>query len=243
VKLEVLWEDNHCLAVTKPAGLPSQGDESEDDSLVDVVKAYLKQTYNKPGNVYLGLLHRLDRPVSGVVLLAKTSKAAQRLSKQFRDGLVEKTYWAVVEGVVDPTAGVMVDYVWKDRQRNLVSIVDESSPGAKDSRLDYRLLHEGFDSSLVEVRLASGRSHQIRVQFAGRGMPIVGDRKYGSTRVLKAGDGGSRIALHARSIRFKHPTSQEERFVEAPAPADWPEAFAEARVQTWTRKQGERPES
>ncbi len=243
MKLEVLWEDNHCLAVSKPAGLPSQGDESGDLTLVDVAKAYLKETYNKPGNVYLGLLHRLDRPASGVMLLAKTSKAAERLSKQFRDGLVEKIYWAVVEGELDPKSGAMFDFLSKDRERNITSVVAEGSEEAKQARLEYRFLASGHCGSLVEVRLISGRSHQIRIQFASRGLPIVGDGKYGSARMLRASDGGARIALHARSIRFRRPIGQEELSVEAPTPADWPEEFGEAKVQTGTRTPEERPGS
>jgi len=218
---DVLYEDNHCLVVNKPAGLLSQGDSTGDLSLVDLVKQDLKVRFNKPGNVYLGLIHRLDRPVSGVVLLARTSKAAERLSAQFRSGEVQKTYWAWVEGQFNEPEGEWQDYLLKDAARNLVETV-QAHEGGKEARLRFRVLTYGKRTSLVELKPLTGRSHQLRVQLASRGWPIVGDRKYGAMSSLAASDGGPRIALHAHTLAFKHPTTQALIEATAPLPADWP---------------------
>lgn len=220
--LSILLEDNHCLVVNKPAGIPSQGDDSGDPSLVDLVGADLKARYNKPGNVYVGLVHRLDRPTSGIVLIAKTSKAAGRLSAQFRDGLVEKTYLAVVEGQPVEEEGVWVDSLWKDRQRNVVSVVDALYPECVEARVRFRVLERHRSKTLVELKPMTGRSHQLRVQLASRGLPIVGDRKYGAVSTLIAADGKPRIALHAHELCFTHPTRGEVQQVLAPLPVDWP---------------------
>jgi 23S rRNA pseudouridine1911/1915/1917 synthase len=219
---DVLLEDNHCLALNKPAGLLTQGDVTGEPSLIDVARAYLREKYRKPGNVFVGLVHRLDRPVSGVVLLARTSKAAARLSEQFRAGTVEKVYWAIVEGICREEAGQWSDWLWKDEARNLVRLVPEGTDGAREARLAFRVLERGGRATFVELRPITGRSHQLRVQLAARGMPIVGDRKYGATSTLKALDGGHRIALHARELHFKHPTRAGAIAVVAPVPADWP---------------------
>lgn len=221
--LDVLYEDNHCLVVNKPAGLPSQADESGDDSLVDLAGRYLKDRYAKPGNVYVGLAHRLDRPTSGVLLLARTSKAAGRLSSQFREGAVEKTYWAIVEGVPTAEEGVWTDRLEKDRRTNQSRALEDSEAGGKEAEVAYRVLRRGPGATTLELRPRTGRSHQLRVQLASRGLPIVGDLRYGAKRRLEASDGGSRIALHARSLRFIHPTRGEAISVDAPVPADWPE--------------------
>lgn len=220
--LDVLLEDNHCLVVNKPAGLLVQGDVTGEPTLLDAARAYLKERYAKPGNVYLGLVHRLDRPTSGVVLLARTSKAASRLSEQFRGGRVEKTYWAIVEGKPTTDAGEWSDWLCKDERTNTVSVVESGSPGAQSATLGYRVLSRRPGQTLLEVRPLTGRSHQIRVQLASRGLPILGDAKYGSRTALRAGDGGRRVALHARALTFQHPTRGEAIRVEAPIPADWP---------------------
>lgn len=219
---EILLEDNHCLAVHKPAGLLSQGDATGEPSLVDWAQADLKARYHKPGNVYVGLVHRLDRPVSGVVLLAKTSKAAARLSAQFRDGQVEKVYRAIVEGRVPDEAGEWADAIWKDRGRNAVEVVRPGVEGAQEAHLAYRVVDRGARTTTLELRPTTGRGHQLRVQLASRGFPILGDRKYGSVSTVRAADGGHRIALHAQSLTFTHPTKAEAISVIAGEPADWP---------------------
>lgn len=222
MSLDVLFEDNHCLVLAKPAGLPVQGDASNDPSLFDLAKSWLKQKYQKPGNVYVGLVHRLDRPVSGVLLLAKTSKAAGRLSEQFRAGLVSKTYWAIVECRPANESDTLEDFIVKDNATNRVRIVPAGSEGARRCLLDYRVLASRGGRSLLEVRPRTGRSHQIRVQLASRRHPIVGDLRYGSRVRLPCSDGGSRIALHARVIAFDHPVKRERIEVVAPTPGDWP---------------------
>jgi 23S rRNA pseudouridine1911/1915/1917 synthase len=229
---EILLEDNHLLAVNKPAGLLVQGDVTGEPSLVDLAKEYLREKYAKPGNVFVGLVHRLDRPVSGVVLLARTSKAASRLSEQFRAGQVDKRYRAIVEGFIPEDRGEWTDVLRKDERRNVVEVVeDEEEGGGKEARLAFRVL--GRDArrktTTVELRPLTGRAHQLRVQLASRGWPIVGDRKYGARSSLQARDGGPRIALHAESLTFTHPTRREERSVIAPVPSDWPEPGASGR--------------
>lgn len=227
--LEILHEDNHCLVVNKPAGLPVQGDSSGDESLLDLTRMDLKARYGKPGNVFVGLVHRLDRPVSGAVLLARTSKGASRLSEQFRRGEVRKVYWAWVEGRCDPEAGEWTDWLVKEEGRNVVRVVTGRRDGGKHAILAYRVVEEQPGRTLLELRPLTGRSHQIRVQLASRGVPIVGDRKYGARSTLKAADGGLRIALHGRSVTFRHPTSREAITVVAPVPADWPGGGRSAR--------------
>jgi 23S rRNA pseudouridine1911/1915/1917 synthase len=220
--LDVLYEDNHCLAVDKAAGLLTQGDATGDPSLLDEARAYLKARYQKPGNVFVGLVHRLDRPTSGVVLLARTSKAAGRLSAQFRAGTVGKVYWAVVEGTPPQESGEWADTLWKDEAKNLVQVVPDGTPDGQPARLSFRVLGQAGKSTLLELRPITGRSHQLRVQLASRGLPIVGDRKYGACSSLAASDGGPRVALHAKSLTFTHPTRPEAISVSAPVPTDWP---------------------
>ncbi|MEW4566499.1 RluA family pseudouridine synthase [Tautonia sp. JC769] len=214
----VLFEDNHCLALNKPSGMPTQGDESGAESLVDWAREDLRVRYQKPGNVFVGLVHRLDRPVSGVVLLGKTSKGASRLSAQFREETVEKVYWAIVEGSPDAEEGTWTDRLVKDESRNVVRV----GAGGKEAVLAFRVLERWRGRSWLEVRPVSGRSHQIRVQLASRRLRIVGDLKYGASGRIPASDGGHRIALHARSIGFRHPTTAAETRVVAPVPSDWP---------------------
>jgi 23S rRNA pseudouridine1911/1915/1917 synthase len=223
MKLDVLYEDNHCLAVNKPAGMPSQADESGAETLVDVASRYLKERYGKPGNVYLGLVHRLDRPTSGVVLLARTSKAAARLAAQFRAGTVKKIYWAIVERGPNEDEGTWTDRIVKDRRTNRSRTVADAREGSRKAGVTFRVLERWPNSAKLELRSLTGRSHQLRVQLASRGMPIVGDGRYGAGSRIVAADGGGRIALHARELTFSHPTRGEAIVVEAPVPADWPE--------------------
>lgn len=220
--LDVLLEDNHCLAVNKPAGLLSQGDETGEPSLVDLARDYLRAKYAKPGNVFVGLVHRLDRPTSGVVLLARTSKGADRLAAQFRAGTVRKVYRAVVEGAPDPPEGEWDDRLVKDEARNVVRVVGRDDPEGRKARVAYRVLGRHGAMSTVELIPTTGRGHQLRVQLASRGMPIVGDRKYGARSTLLAGDGRPRVALHAFELAFRHPTRPETLVVTAPIPPDWP---------------------
>jgi 23S rRNA pseudouridine1911/1915/1917 synthase len=224
IELEVLYEDNHCLAVNKPAGLLSQGDRSGDPSLVDVASFYLKTRYQKPGKVYVGLLHRLDRPASGVMILAKTSKAAARLSEQFRSGTIEKRYWAIVEGAPPAGTGNWTDVLAKDRRGNRSFTGADEEAAGKESSVEYRVIERWGSRSKLELEPHSGRSHQLRVQLSSRGFPILGDIKYGSKVRLKALDGRLRIALHARQITFTHPIRREPITIVAPVPADWPES-------------------
>ncbi|TWU14453.1 Ribosomal large subunit pseudouridine synthase A [Symmachiella macrocystis] len=211
--LEILYSDNHCLAVAKPAKLLTAGDRTGDDTLLERSKEYVKQKYAKPGNVYLGIVQRLDRPTSGVVLFARTSKAAARLTKQFRDRTIEKTYLAIVEGNSGPGDAELVDWLKKDEARNIVSVAEPGTAGAKESRLRYRVLKCSGGRRLLEVRPLTGRSHQIRVQLSSRKMPIVGDRKYGARVGL-----GGKIALHAASLTFEHPTRREMMTITAELP-------------------------
>lgn len=214
--MQVLFEDNHCLAVEKPAGLLTMGDHTGEPTLVDAARDYLKHKYNKPGNVFVGVVHRLDRPVSGVVLFARTSKAASRLSEQFRVRSVEKTYLALVEGTVAPVEGVLQDRLVKDRARNVVSVTEEDDDDGQDCVLAYRRVRKIGRLTLVEIRPETGRSHQIRVQLSARGWPIAGDRKYGSKTIV---DGF--IGLHASSLTFLHPVSKETTTVFSETPAAW----------------------
>jgi 23S rRNA pseudouridine1911/1915/1917 synthase len=216
--LDVLYEDNHCIAVVKPARVLTAGDQTGDASLLDLVKDYLKQKYNKPGKVFVGLVHRLDRPVSGVVLFARTSKAASRLSEQFREGTIQKTYRAIVEGIVAEPCGELVDWLLKNEETNTVRRVPAATPAARESRLRFRRLQTAQDLSLLEITPATGRSHQIRVQLAAHGHPICGDRKYGSKHAMRG-----TIALHAAQLTFDHPTQHEPVTVSAPGPVAWRE--------------------
>ncbi|MDB5344863.1 MAG: rluC 1 [Schlesneria sp.] len=192
------------------------GDSSGQPTLVDAARDYLKRKYNKPGNVFVGVVHRLDRPVSGVVLFARTSKGASRLSEQFRLRTVEKTYHALVEGNVSPSEGILRDRLVKDRARNVVAVVDEDDDDGQDCVLAYRRLRKSGRLTLVEIRPETGRSHQIRVQLSNHGWPIAGDKKYGSKIQV---DGF--IGLHAASLTFQHPTSKETITVSADVPKAW----------------------
>ena len=203
--MEVLYEDNHLIAVFKPAGVLVQGDETGDKCLMDDAKKYLKEKYKKPGNVFLGLLHRLDRPVSGIVLFAKTSKGAARLSEQIRNRTVQKVYHALVEGKFKNKSGALVNYLWKDKEKNFVKVFDEPVDGALRAELDY----EVADGNVVKIKLKTGRPHQIRAQLAHIGHPIVGDVKYGSKTKYKDGQ----IALCATEFSFETATGGKEMVV------------------------------
>jgi 23S rRNA pseudouridine1911/1915/1917 synthase len=212
--LSVVYEDNHCLAVVKPAGVLTAGDRTGDVSLVDCVRDYLRIKYKKPGNVFVGVVHRLDRPVAGIVLFARTSKAAARLAEQFRTGRVEKVYQALVEGRVAVREGLLVDRLLKDHKTNVVRRSCGGDPRARESRLSFRRLSSTHSTTLLEIRPTTGRSHQIRVQLAAAGHPIVGDRKYGSKRPFEDG-----IALRAVRLTFEHPTTRLPVTVEVAV--DW----------------------
>lgn len=227
--LNAIYEDNHLLAVDKPAGLLSQGDASGDTSLVDLARAYLKERYHKPGNVYVGLVHRLDRNASGVVLLARTSKAASRLSACFRDDDVRKLYLAVCAGWPEPTAGALSH--WLAPSGDLQGVTRAARvpfPGAREARLEYRVLESASGFSLLEVRPITGRRHQIRAQLALAGHPLLGDVKYGSVRRLP----DHRVALHARALTVAHPVGGRPLTLECPLPADWPWPVPAVRQET-----------
>jgi 23S rRNA pseudouridine1911/1915/1917 synthase len=213
-KLQILYEDNHLIAVYKPAGILVQGDISHEISLLDMVKDYIKKQYNKPGEVFLGLVHRLDRPVGGVVLFARTSKSASRLSVQWRQRSLTKIYWALVHGKMPQPSGRLTSYLKKRRQK--VSLTDETHKRAQEAALTYSTLFVRGKVSLLEVHLHTGRKHQIRVQLAVEGCPIVGDRKYGAPDRREDGT----ICLVAKSLTFMHPTRPETMYIEAPTP-DW----------------------
>jgi 23S rRNA pseudouridine1911/1915/1917 synthase len=214
--MHVLYEDNHCLVVDKPAGLLVQADRTGDVTLVDRVREDLRRRHQRPGNVFVVAVHRLDRPVSGVLLLARTSKAASRLTAQFRDGRIEKTYWAIVERAPQPAAAALEHWLVKEGAHNRVRVVPQSTPGARRARLHYRTCGPHRDGTWLEVELETGRAHQIRVQLAAIGCPIAGDLRYGAARGF-----GERIALHARRLVFDHPTRSERIAVEAPPPPAW----------------------
>ena len=213
----VIYEDNHLLVVDKPCGMSSQGAAPGEPSLVEWAKDYLKQKYAKPGNVFVGVVSRLDRDVSGVIVLARTSKGAARLNEQFRDRTVAKTYWAVVEG--SPPAELRcVDQLRVDERAGRVVVVGSEEAESQEAIMSFRKVQSLGDAALLEIALETGRKHQIRVQLAERGWPVVGDRKYGSHRRFPSG-----IALHARRIEFTHPTRGESLIFEAPCPAGWRE--------------------
>ncbi len=212
--MEILYEDNHIIAVNKSVSDIVQGDKTGDTPLPEKVKAYLKEKYNKPGNVFLGVTHRLDRPVSGVVLFARTGKALSRLNKMFRDDVVDKTYWAIVQNRPEQPEARLVHYLKKNQKQNKSYAHNKEVKDAKKASLSYRLIGESDRYYLLEVKLETGRHHQIRCQLAAIGSPIKGDLKYGAPRSNP--DKG--ISLHARSISFTHPVSGEHIDITAPTP-------------------------
>lgn len=214
--MTVVYEDNHLIIVNKTAREIVQGDKTGDTPLSETVKLYLKEKYQKPGNVFLGVTHRLDRPVSGLVLFAKTSKALTRLNEMFRTGQVKKTYWAIVGQRPPQEEGTLVHWLVRNEQQNKSYAYDKEKPGAKRAVLHYKLIGASDRYYLLEVQLETGRHHQIRCQLAKMGCPIKGDLKYGSPRSNPDGS----ICLHARQLRLEHPVSHEWVEVTAPVPHD-----------------------
>lgn len=217
--LKILFEDNHIIVVEKKPNIPSQSDKTGDEDMLSIVKQYIKEKYNKSGNVYLGLVHRLDRPVGGIMIFAKTSKAASRLSDQVREKVFKKKYLAVVDGKFEENTGTLEDYLYKDERNNISKVVNKEKKNSKFAKLDYKVLkyNEIKNLSLVEINLHTGRHHQIRVQLSSFGHSIFGDQKYG-----KRGQ-GKQIALWAYKLTIRHPITKEEITFE-----DLPEA-----VGTW----------
>lgn len=204
--LKILFEDNHIIVVEKKPNIPSQADKTEDEDMLTIVKQYIKEKYNKPGNVYLGLVHRLDRPVGGVMIFAKTSKAAARLSEQVRSKVFKKKYLAVVDGKIEEQVGTLENYLYKDERLNMSRVVSKDKKNAKLAKLDYKVLkyNEIKNLSLLEINLHTGRHHQIRVQLSNFGHSIFGDQKYGNRGQ------GKQIALWAYELTIEHPITKEK---------------------------------
>ena len=214
--MEVIYEDNHIIIVNKKSGEIVQGDKTGDRPLSDLVKDYIKEKYAKPGAVFLGVVHRLDRPVSGLVVFARTSKALARLNKMFAEGEVHKTYWAIVQNKPEAEEGLLQNWLVRNEKQNKSYAYDREVPNSKLAKLKYRLIGESERYYLLEVQLMTGRHHQIRCQLSTMGCPIKGDLKYGAKRSNQDGS----ISLLARRIEFVHPVSKEKIAVEAPLPAD-----------------------
>ena len=213
--MNVVYEDNHIIVVIKEPNIPSQSDKTGDVDMLTMVKNYVKEKYNKPGEAYIGLVHRLDRPVGGLMVFARTSKAASRLSEQVRNKTFKKKYLAVVDGIFDEKNGTLIDYLYKDERNNISKVVPETKKNAKLAKLDYEVLNydDKRDLSLVKIDLHTGRHHQIRVQMAHAGHSLFGDQKYGTRGK------GKQIRLWAYEIEFEHPTTKENlKFTEYP---DW----------------------
>lgn len=205
-KINVIYEDNHIIVVEKPVNIPSQGDKTGDIDMLTLIKEYIKEKYNKPGNVYLGLVHRLDRPVGGVMVFAKTSKAASRLSEQVREKVFQKRYLVICNGKMEKAYGTLEDYLLKNERNNMSKVVKEGTKNSKYANLDYEVLKydKDLDLSVLKILLHTGRHHQIRVQLSSRGHSIYGDQKYG-------GRGhGKQITLWAYSLTILHPITKEE---------------------------------
>ena len=205
-KLKVIYEDNHILVVEKPPNVPSQSDKTNDIDMLTICKKYIKEKYNKPGNVYLGLIHRLDRPVGGVMIFAKTSKSASRLSNQVREKIFKKKYLAVVDGKPESKTGILEDYLYKDERNNISKVVTKDKKNAKYAKLEYELIvyDEVKNLSLLSINLYTGRHHQIRVQLSNFGHSIFGDQKYGTRGQ------GKQIALWAYELEIEHPITKEK---------------------------------
>ena len=205
-KLNVLYEDNHIIVVVKPVNIPSQGDKTGDEDMLTIIKEYIKEKYNKPGEVYLGLIHRLDRPTGGVMVFARTSKAASRLSEQVREKTMHKKYLCIVDGKMESNTGSMRDYLLKNEKTNTSKVVKEGTKNAKEALLDYEVVkyNDEINMSVVKVDLHTGRHHQIRVQLSNMGHSICGDQKYGTR------GRGKQISLWAYKLTIEHPITKEE---------------------------------
>ena len=214
--MEVIYEDNHIIIVSKRSGEIVQGDKTGDEPLGESVKRYIKEAYAKPGNVFLGVVHRLDRPVSGLVMFARTSKALPRLNKMFAGSDVHKTYWAIVKDMPPKTEGTLIHWLVRNEKQNKSYAYDKEVPNSKRAELDYKVIGRSDNYYLLEVNLKTGRHHQIRCQLAKIGCPIKGDLKYGAKRSNPDGS----ICLHSRRMEFIHPVSQKQITVEAPVPND-----------------------
>ena len=217
MSVKVLYEDNHILVLDKPPGMPSQGDPSGDLSMLDWGKEYIGKKYNKPGKVFLALVHRLDRPVGGVMIFGRTSKGAARLSKQFHDRLVQKTYYALVERTPDNDQDVLVHFLRQLQGKNIMRAHKEKVKDGKRSELSYKVLKSYGTRALLEVRPKTGRKHQIRVQLAANGCTIVGDVKYGRSKFMP----DKSICLLAKKLEVKHPVTKEDMVFESEIPATW----------------------
>lgn len=214
--MNVLYEDNHLIVINKASSEIVQGDKTGDKPLSEMVKEYLKEKYNKPGNVFCGVVHRLDRPTSGIIVFAKTSKALSRLNKMFRDDEVEKVYWAIVQNRPVSDTGTLVHYLVKDERKNKSSAYNTERANTKKAILHYSLIAQSDNYYLIKVQLETGRHHQIRVQLSKIGCPVKGDLKYGAKRSNRDGS----ISLHARSVSFVHPVSKDKIDITAPVPND-----------------------
>lgn len=215
--LHILLEDNHLLAVVKPANLPTMGVDATQPSLIALVRDYLREKYQKPGNVYVGIVSRLDSLATGVIVLARTSKAASRLTEQFRSRSVQKKYWAIVPGTPRPASATLTHWLRKNEPLQRMVVCNAHDPGAQRAELTYQTLCSMTRASLLEIDLLTGRKHQIRVQLAEQKMPILGDQKYGSQLSFPQG-----IALHSRFLQFEHPVRHESIQLVAPVPDYWP---------------------
>lgn len=221
--MEVVYEDNHIIIVNKAPGEIVQGDKTGDEPLVETVRRYLKEKYNKPGNVFCGVVHRLDRPVAGLVIFAKTSKALGRLNEMLRDGKIKKTYWALVRNRPPKDSDRLVHYITSTEKNNKSYATVSPKAGAKEAALSYEVIGRTDRFTLLSINLETGRKHQIRVQLSSIGSPIRGDLKYGDTRSNPDGS----ISLQAHEIEFEHPVSHQMIKVSAPWPASWPEPVVE----------------
>ncbi|MFX3625948.1 MAG: RluA family pseudouridine synthase [bacterium] len=213
-KLKILYEDNHLIAIDKPSGLLVQGDKTGDITLADLVKDYIKVEYNKPGDVFLGVIHRLDRPVSGVCLFARTSKALERMNEKFRNRELKKTYWALVSKRPEDYEGKLIHYLVKDHEKNKSKAFTKEKKNSKKAELSYKLIGELSGYSMLEINPITGRPHQIRVQLATALSPILGDTKYGYKDAFRDGS----ICLHAKQLEFEHPVKKEPVKISAPTP-------------------------